>query len=47
MKDHDNRIMEGRLGQLRYVTTYAARWNELAWRIAVCLHAGLHGEQAG
>jgi len=29
------------------VTTYAARWNEQAWRIAVCLHAGLYGEEAG
>jgi hypothetical protein len=28
------------------VTTYAARWNEQAWRIAVCLHAGLHGKDA-
>ena len=29
------------------MTTYAARWNEQVWRIAVCLHAGLHGEDAG
>jgi hypothetical protein len=47
MKDHHNRIVERRLGELRDVTTYAARWNEQAWRIAVCLHAGLHGEDAG
>ena len=39
--------MERRLADLRDVTTYAARWNEQAWRIAVCLHAGLHGEDAG
>jgi hypothetical protein len=28
------------------VTAYAARWNEQAWRIAVCLHAGTYGGQA-
>jgi hypothetical protein len=47
MKEHHNRIVARRLGELRDVTTYAARWNEQAWRIAVCLHAGLHGEDAG
>ena len=47
MDGHHNRIVERRLGELRDVTTYAARWNEQAWRIAVCLHAGLHGEDAG
>jgi Protein of unknown function (DUF3987) len=47
MKDHHNQIVARRLGELRDVTTYAARWNEQAWRIAVCLHAGLHGEDAG
>jgi hypothetical protein len=39
--------VERRTGELRDVTTYAARWNEQAWRIAVCLHAGLHGEAGG
>lgn len=47
MKDHHNQIVARRLGELRDVTTFAARWNEQAWRIAVCLHAGLHGEDAG
>ena len=47
MDGHHNKIVERRLGELRDVTTYAARWNEQAWRIAVCLHAGLHGEHAG
>ena len=47
MKEHHNRIVERRLGELRDVTTYAGRWNEQAWRIAVCLHAGLHGADAG
>jgi len=47
MKGHFNRIVERRLGDLRDVGSYAARWNEQAWRIAVCLHAGLHGEDAG
>jgi hypothetical protein len=47
MKDHHNQIVARRLGELRDVTNYAARWNEQAWRIAVVLHAGLHGEDAG
>ncbi|MDQ6630769.1 MAG: YfjI family protein, partial [Verrucomicrobiota bacterium] len=47
MKEHHNQIVERRNGDLRDVTTYAARWNEQAWRISVCLHAGLHDEFAG
>jgi hypothetical protein len=47
MNNHHNQIVEQRLADLRDVTTFAARWNEQAWRIAVCLHAGLHGEDAG
>lgn len=47
MDDHHNQIVERRNGDLRDVTTFAARWNEQAWRIAVVLHAGLHGEHAG
>jgi hypothetical protein len=47
MKEHHNQIVERRNGELRDVTTYAARWNEQAWRIAVVLHAALHGKNAG
>jgi hypothetical protein len=47
MKDHHNEIVERQLTDLRDVTTFAARWNEQAWRIAVCLYAGLHGDDAG
>ena len=47
MKEHYNGIVDRRLADLRDVTSFAARWTEQAWRIAVCLHAGLHGEQAG
>ena len=43
---HYNGIVARRLGELRDVTTFAARWNEQAWRIAVCIHAGLNGRQA-
>jgi hypothetical protein len=46
MDAHYNQIVTRRLTDLRDVTTYAARWNEQAWRIAVCLHAGLYGEDA-
>ena len=47
MNEHHNEIVKRRLSDLRDVTTYAARWNEQAWRMAVCLHAGLHGADAG
>ena len=43
---HYNGIVERRCGDLRDVTTFAARWNEQAWRIAVCLHAGRWGSRA-
>jgi hypothetical protein len=46
MNAHYNEIVNRRLAELRDVTSFAARWNEQAWRIAVCLHAGLYGEDA-
>jgi hypothetical protein len=46
LNDHHDAIVRQRRGELRDVTAYAARWNEQAWRIAVCLHAGIHGGQA-
>ncbi len=46
MKTHFNGIVEQRLNGLRDVTTFAARWNEQAWRLSVCLHAGLWGDAA-
>jgi len=46
LNDHHDAIVKKRRGELRDVTSYAARWNEQAWRIAVCLHAGLHGAHA-
>jgi Protein of unknown function (DUF3987)/CHC2 zinc finger len=46
LNDHHDAIVKRRRGELRDVTSYAARWNEQAWRIAVCLHAGTHGSQA-
>jgi hypothetical protein len=46
MDAHCNRIVERMKTDLQDVDSYAARWNEQAWRIAVCLHAGLHGEAA-
>ena len=46
MNAHYNAIVKRRRADLRDVTIYAARWNEQAWRIAVCLHAGLHGAHA-
>ena len=46
LNDHHDAIVKRRRGELRDVTSYAARWNEQAWRITVCLHAGTHGGQA-
>ena len=46
LNSHFNEIVKRRLGDLRDVTTFAARWNEQAWRIAVCLHAGEWRAQA-
>ncbi|WP_395730445.1 DUF3987 domain-containing protein [Prosthecobacter sp.] len=33
-------------GALYDVDTYVSRWAELAWRLAIVLHAGLHGSKA-
>ena len=46
LNDHHDAIVKRRRGELRDVSSYAARWNEQAWRIAVCIHAGTHGSQA-
>lgn len=47
MDAHFNQIVERLKTDLQDVISYAARWNEQAWRIAVVLHAGQHGEHAG
>jgi len=44
---HFNAIVGRRRGELKDVGSFAARWTEQAWRIAVCLHAGEHGRRAG
>jgi hypothetical protein len=41
-----NCIVERQCGDLSDVSTFAARWGEQAWRIAVCLHAGQWGAQS-
>ena len=46
LNEHFNAIVARRRVELRDVTTFAARWNEQAWRLAVCLHAGEWGAQA-
>lgn len=43
---HHNAIVARRRWELRDVPSFAARWNEQAWRIAVCLHAEKHGATA-
>jgi hypothetical protein len=44
--DYHNATVERRHAELRDVTGFAARWAEQAWRLAVVLHAGLHGAEA-
>lgn len=44
--DYHNEIVERRKAELRDITGFAARWAEQAWRLAVVLHAGLHGAEA-
>jgi hypothetical protein len=46
LNDHYNQVVERRLDDLSDVNSYAARWSEQAWRLAVCLHAGTHGATA-
>jgi putative DNA primase/helicase len=46
LNDHHDAIVKRRRGELRDVTSYAARWNEQAWRISVCFHAATHGAEA-
>jgi hypothetical protein len=33
-------------GEVRDITSYALRWTEQAWRIALCIHAGIYGNRA-
>jgi replicative DNA helicase len=42
-----NKFIERWRGELRDVGSYAARWCEQAWRIAVVIHAGKYGKSAG
>ncbi len=45
-RDHYNSfVSRWHSGELRDISSFAARWTEQAWRIAVCLHAGTNGEQ--
>jgi len=42
-----NKFVERWRGELRDVGSYAARWCEQAWRIAVVIHAGKYAKSAG
>jgi hypothetical protein len=46
LREHHNRIVERRLAELADADSYAARWNEWAWRLGVVLHAAEHGVNA-
>ena len=48
LNEHYNKIVRRcHAGELRDVQSFAARWTEQAWRIALCLHAGVFGKTAG
>lgn len=44
--DYFNSVVQRRKADLHDVTSFAARWGENAWRVAIVLHAGLHGPAA-
>jgi hypothetical protein len=46
LTEHFNGIVQRRLTDWKDITSFAARYNEQAWRIAVVLHAALHGAHA-
>lgn len=48
LNGHHNEIVRRQKGDgdLRDVKSFAARWTENAWRVAVCLHAAEHGIDA-
>ena len=43
---HHNAVVDLRLGEMKDITGFAARWTEQAWRLSVVLHAAQHGAQA-
>lgn len=48
LNDHYNSIVaRWHSGEVKDVGSYALRWTEQAWRIAVCLHAAKYGKLAG
>lgn len=46
LDDQHEQVRLRRTGDLADVTSFSARWNEQAWRIAVCLHAARFGAEA-
>jgi Protein of unknown function (DUF3987) len=46
LREFHNRLVVRRLGDLRDVNSFLARWHEQAWRMAVVLHAVEHGSRA-
>jgi hypothetical protein len=46
MIEHFNSIVDRRCEELRDINSFAARWNENAWRLAVVLHAAKHGSES-
>jgi Protein of unknown function (DUF3987) len=46
LTEHHNVVVDRRLTELADADSYAARWNEWAWRLTVVLHAAKHGPDA-
>jgi len=47
LTDFHNSLVDRQNSDLMDVNSYVMRWSEQCWRIAVCLHAGAHGANAG
>ena len=43
---YHNGTVDRRNADLQDVKSFAARWGEQAWRLAVCIHAGSYGREA-
>ena len=43
---HDAIVDRWESGEVRDVGSFALRWTEQAWRLAVCIHAGSYGREA-
>ena len=46
LDDYRETVRLRQIGPMRDISSFAARWNEQAWRLALVLHVGTHGAMA-